>query len=47
MRQIWSQIGQGSAEEIQSFGMTGDNVKSVAEAGVTMCMYAMGPEYKI
>ncbi len=44
LRQIWSQIGQGSAEEVQSLGMTGNNVASVAEAGVTMCMCAMGAE---
>lgn len=47
VRQIWALIGQGSAEEIQSLGMTGDNAKLVGEAGVTMCMCAMGPEYKI
>ena len=47
IRQIWTQIGQGSAVEIQSLGMTGDNAKSVGEAGVTMCMCAMGPEYQI
>lgn len=47
IRQIWTQIGQGSADEIQSLGMKGDDAKSVGEAGVTMCMCAMGPEYKI
>jgi L-2-amino-thiazoline-4-carboxylic acid hydrolase len=47
IRQIWTQIGQGSAEEIKSLGMTGDNAKSAAEAGATMCVCAMGPEYKI
>ncbi len=47
IHQIWAQIGQGSAEEIKSMGMTGDNAKSVGEAGVTMCVCAMGPEYKI
>ena len=47
VRQIWTQIGRGCAEEIRSLGMTGENAKSVGEAGVTMCMCAMGPEYKI
>lgn len=47
IRQIWAQIGQGCAEEIRSLGMTGENAKSVGEAGATMCMCAMGPEYKI
>lgn len=45
--QIWTAIGQGSAAEIQSLELKLDDSKSVAEAGVTMCICAMGPEYKI
>lgn len=45
--QIWSQIGQGSAEEIKASGMAVDNAKMMGEAGVNVCMCAMGPEYKI
>lgn len=44
---IWNQIGRGSAEEVKSLGMAGDNAKSAAEAGVAMCICAMGPEYRI
>lgn len=47
MRQIWTQIGQASAELVKSLGMTGDNAKSAAEAGAAICICAMGPEYKI
>ncbi len=47
IRDIWTQIGLGSAEEIKALGMRGDNAKSAAEAGATMCLCAMGPEYKI
>ncbi|MFZ2445985.1 MAG: L-2-amino-thiazoline-4-carboxylic acid hydrolase [Syntrophobacteraceae bacterium] len=47
VRQIWSKIGQGCAEEAKFLGMTGDSAKSTAEAGVTMCMCSMGPEYKM
>jgi L-2-amino-thiazoline-4-carboxylic acid hydrolase len=47
IRQIWTEIGQGSAAQIQSMDMKTDNAKLVAEAGVTMCICAMGPEYKI
>ena len=45
--QIWGQIGQGSAQEIKASGAPVDNAKAMAEAGVTVCMCAMGPEYKI
>lgn len=47
IRQIWGQIGQGSAEEIKASGMAVENAKMVGEAGVTVCICAMGPEYKI
>lgn len=47
INKIWTQIGQGCAEQVQSLGMTGESAKSLAEAGVTMCICAMGPEYKI
>ncbi len=47
VRQIWTQLGQGSAEAIQSMDMKLDNVQLVSEAGVTLCICAMGPEYKI
>ena len=45
--QIWTQIGQASAKEAKSFGMTGENAKSAAEAGAMTCMCAMGPELKV
>lgn len=47
MSRIWSQIGKGSAEEIKASGAPADNAKQVAEAGVAVCMAAMGPEYTI
>ncbi|MHC1728237.1 MAG: L-2-amino-thiazoline-4-carboxylic acid hydrolase [Syntrophobacteraceae bacterium] len=47
VRQIWSKIGQGCAEEVQFLGITGDSAKSIAEAGLMMCTCAMGPEYKM
>ncbi len=45
--QIWGQIGKGSAEEVKASGMPVDNAKMMGEAGVNVCMCAMGPEYKI
>jgi hypothetical protein len=45
--QIWTQLGQGSASVVQSMDMKVDNAKLVGEAGATLCMCAMGPEYKI
>lgn len=47
MRQIWTPIGQASAELVKSLGMPGDSAKSAAEAGAAMCICAMGPEYAI
>ena len=47
LNQIWTQIGQASAEMVKSFGMTGDDAKSAAEASAMFCICAMGPEYKI
>lgn len=47
MRQIWTQLGQGSAELAKSLGMAGDNAKSAAETGAAICICAMGPEYAI
>jgi hypothetical protein len=47
MRQIWTQIGQASAELVKSLGLSGDNAKSAAEAGAAICICAMGPEYTI
>ena len=47
VNQIYTQIGQASAEIAKSFGMTGDNAKSAAEAGAMTCMCAMGPEFMI
>jgi len=47
LRPIWTQIGQSSAELVKSLGMTGDNAKSIAEAGAAVCICAMGPEYAI
>jgi hypothetical protein len=46
-RQIWTQIGQGTAEVVQSMDMKLDNARLVGEAGVIMCICAMGPEYSI
>ncbi len=47
IRRIWSKMGQDCAVDVQSMGMTGANAKSIAEAGATMCMCSMGPEYKM
>ena len=47
IRQIWTQLGQGSASVVQSMDMKVDNARLVGEAGATLCMCAMGPEYKI
>jgi hypothetical protein len=47
LRQIWTPIGQASAELAKSLGMTGENPKSAAEAGAAICICAMGPEYAI
>lgn len=47
VRQVWADIGQGSAEQVRSLGMACDNAKAVAEAGMAMCMCAMGPEYRM
>jgi hypothetical protein len=47
IRQIWTQIGQASAELVKSLGMHGDNAKAAAEAGAAICICAMGPEYTI
>jgi len=47
MRQIWSQIGQASAELVKSLGLTGNSAQSAAEAGAAICICAMGPEYAI
>ena len=47
IRQTWTQLGQGSAEGIRSMDLKVDNARLVGEAGVTICMCAMGPEYKI
>lgn len=47
IRQIWTEIGTGSAAGVTSLGLPVGNAKSVAEAGATMCLCAMGPEYKI
>ncbi len=47
IREIWTQIGQGSAGQVQSLGLNSDNANAVAKAGATMCMCAMGPEYTI
>jgi len=47
IRQIWTQIGQGAAADVERMGMETDNAWQVAEAGVTFCMCAMGPEYQI
>ena len=47
IRQVWTEIGTGSAAGVKSLGLPVDNAKSVAEAGVTLCLCAMGPEYEI
>ena len=47
LQQIWTQIGQASAELVKSWGLTGDNPQSAAEAGAAICICAMGPEYAI
>jgi len=47
LRPIWNQIGQASADIVRSFGMTGNNAKSAADAGAAICICAMGPEYTI
>ena len=47
VRDIWAQIGQGSAEQVLSLGLEGNSAKAVGDAGATMCMCAMGPEYAI
>ncbi|MCG8639953.1 MAG: L-2-amino-thiazoline-4-carboxylic acid hydrolase [Desulfobacterales bacterium] len=47
IRHIWGQIGEGSAAEVKLSDMPVGNAKSVGEAGVTTCICAMGPEYKI
>ncbi len=47
IRRIWTQLGQGSASVVQSMDMKVDNARLVGKAGVTLCMCAMGPEYKI
>lgn len=47
LRQIWTKIGEGSAELAKSLGITGDDAKSAAEAGAAICICAMGPEYAI
>jgi hypothetical protein len=47
IRRIWTQIGEGSAVGIQEMDMKLDNAQQVGEAGVTMCICAMGPEYNI
>ncbi len=44
---IWSEIGKGSAEAMSSDGFEADNLSSLAQAGVTTCICAMGPEYNI
>jgi hypothetical protein len=45
--QIWSQIGQASAEMAKSSNMKGENAQAAAEAFAATVMIAMGPEYKI
>jgi hypothetical protein len=47
IREIWAQIGRGSAELVHALGLSGETAKAVGEAGATMCMCAMGPEYNI
>ena len=47
LQQIWTKIGEGSAEIVKSLGMNVDNVKSLAEAGAAVCICALGPEYNI
>lgn len=45
--EIWALLGQGCAEQVKAMGMSGETAKLVGEAGATLCMCAMGPEYKI
>jgi hypothetical protein len=47
VRQIWTQIGQGSAEVVKSLDMSGDDAKSAAEAGAAISICVLGPEYAI
>ena len=42
--QIWTKIGEASADIVKSLGMTGENAKLAAEAGAAICICAMGPE---
>ena len=46
LRQIWTQIGQGSAELAKLLDMPGNGAKS-AEAGAAVCICVLGPEYAI
>lgn len=44
---IWAELGRTTAEAIKSSGVAVDSAASVAMAGVTSCICAMGPEYQI
>lgn len=47
VRQLWARMGEGTAEQVESFELPIENAQDVARAGATMCLCSMGPELKI
>lgn len=47
VRDLWALMGKATAEGSADLGLTGEDARSVARAGATMCICSMGPELKI